>query len=354
MGELQFGLIAIGILVVAGVVFYNKWQERRYQRQAEAAFGSRHEDVLMRAGGGDDGARRVESSAPERIEPVLSSFAAPPGPAGAPKQVLAEFVDFIIPIEAPEEVLGAAMLDAAGAALDRCPRSVHLEGFDESLAAWELLDPDRGYSKMRAGLQLVDRHGPADSDEVAAFGAAVEHAAASLGMLATMPDPAAALARARELDQFCGDIDIKIAVHLVNDSTPFPGARVDAVAKAAGFELDEPDGKFRCRDESGAVVCALANFEPIPFKVDSLETLSTHAVTLELDVPRAPCGAFARFRDSSERMARQLNARVVDDNRQPVAASAFDAIGARLQAVHMAMEARGIAPGGTLALRLFS
>jgi len=60
--------------------------------------------VLMRAAGGDDG-RRTESQAPERVEPVLSSFAAAPGPAGAPKQVLAEFVDFIIPIEAPEEVV---------------------------------------------------------------------------------------------------------------------------------------------------------------------------------------------------------------------------------------------------------
>lgn len=352
MGELQFGLITIGLVVVAGVVFYNKWQERRYRRQAEAAFGSRHEDVLMRAGGGD--VQRTQAPAPDRIEPVLSSYAAAPEREGAPKQILVEFVDFIVPIEAPEEVSGAALLDAAGDALDRCPRSVHLEGFDGVLARWELLDPERSYSKMRAGLQLVDRRGPADEDEVAAFGAAVEQAAASLGMLATMPDPAPALARARELDQFCGDIDIKIAVHLVNDNTPFPGARVDAVAKAAGFELDEPDGKFRCRDETGAVVCALANFEPIPFKVDSLETLSTHAVTLELDVPRAPRGAFARFREASERMARQLNARVVDDNRQPVAASAFDAIAAQLQAVHAAMEARGIAPGGTLALRLFS
>ena len=44
----------------------------------------------------------------------------------------------------------------------------------------------------------------------------------------------------------------------------------------------------------------------------------------------------------------------MDDNRQPVGASAFDAIGAQLQAMHGAMEARGISPGGALALRLFS
>ncbi len=351
MGELQFGLIAIGTLVVAGVFFYNKWQERRYRRQAEAAFGSRHEDVLMRSGGEGP---RADADAVERIEPMLSSFRAAPDPAGLSRQVLAELADFIIPIESADDVPGATVLDAAAATLDRCPRSVHLEGFDEKLASWELIDPERSYSRMRAGLQLVDRRGPADADEVAAFGTAVEEAAASLGMLATMPDPAEALARAKELDQFCGEIDIRIAVHLVNDSAPFPGAMVDAAAKGAGFELDEPDGKFRCRDETGTVVCALANFEPIPFKVDSLETLSTRGVTLELDVPRAPRGAFARFREMSERLARELNARVVDDNRQPLGAGAFEAIGVQLQAVHRAMEARGIAPGGALALRLFS
>ncbi|HUL93594.1 MAG TPA: cell division protein ZipA C-terminal FtsZ-binding domain-containing protein [Burkholderiales bacterium] len=352
MGELQFGLIAIGTLVVAGVFFYNKWQERRYQRRAEAAFGSRHEDVLMRSGTGEG--QGGERPASDRIEPVLSSLGTAPGPGRSSRQVLTEFVDFIVPIESPEEVSGASMLDAAGAAFDRCPRSVHLEGYDEALASWELVDPDRSYSRMRVGLQLVDRRGAADADELAAFATVVEGAATSLGMLAAVPDPAQALARAKELDRFCSELDIRIAVHLANDNTPFAGTRVDAAAKAAGFELDEPDGKFRRKDANGAVICVLENSEPIPFKLDSLDTLSTHAVTLEIDVPRAPPGAFARFREAAERIGKQLNARIVDDNRQPVTAVAFDAIGTQLQAVHTALEARGIAPGGALALRLFS
>jgi hypothetical protein len=52
--------------------------------------------------------------------------------------------------------------------------------------------------------------------------------------------------------------------------------------------------------------------------------------------------------------ARGLKARIVDDNREPLGSAAFDAIGTQLQAVHGSMEARGIAPGGALALRLFS
>lgn len=352
MGELQFGLIAIGVLVVAGVFLYNRRQEQRYQRDAEAAFGARHEDVLLRAGGQPPPA----PAELERIEPRLSGLAAAPAfePEAPSRQVLAESFDFIIPVEASDDISGASMLEAAGAALERCPRSVHLEGFDEKLAAWELIDPERGYSRMRAGLQLVDRRGVAGPDEVDAFGAAVEEAAASLGMLATMPDPIPALELAKELDQFCGEVDIRIAVHLVNENAPFAGAKLDAVAKGAGFELDEPDGKFRRRDEAGRVVCALVNQEPIPFKVDSLESLSTRGVTLELDVPRTPRGAFAGFREVAERFAKQLNARVVDDNGQPLSPGGFHAIGAQLEAVHGAMEARGIAPGGTLALRLFS
>lgn len=355
MGELQLGLVSIGALVVAGVFVYNKWQERRYQRDAEAAFASRHADVLMRSDGGPGQAEdRENSPGSGRVEPALESFDGAQDGAPSSGQILTESLDFIIPIETPEEVSGAALLDAAGSALDRCPRSVHLEGFDEGLSTWELLNPDRRYSKMRAGLQLVDRRGPADAEELATFANAVEGAAGSLGALATMPDPAPALARARELDHFCGEVDIRIAVHVVTDAQPFPGAEVDIIARAAGFELDESEGKFRCRDDAGQVICALANFEPIPFTVDSLETLSTHAVTLEMDVPRTPRGAFAHFRHAAQVFAQRLNARVVDDNRQTVSPGAFEAIGVQLQAVHRSMEAHGIAPGGPLALRLFS
>jgi FtsZ-interacting cell division protein ZipA len=203
-------------------------------------------------------------------------------------------------------------------------------------------------------MQLVDRRGAADAEELAAFGAAMERTAASIGALAIVPDPASALAKASELDRFCGEIDIRIAVHIISDAAPLTGTQLAGLAKAAGFRLDEPDGKFRLRDEAGRVICALANFEPTPLNVDGLNALSTRGVTLELDVPRVPHGAFARFRDSARMFARELKARIVDDNREPLGPAAFDAIGTQLQVVHGSMEAHGIAPGGALALRLFS
>jgi hypothetical protein len=47
MSELQLGLLIVGALAVAGVIFYNRIQERRVRRTAEQAFTSRHADVLL-------------------------------------------------------------------------------------------------------------------------------------------------------------------------------------------------------------------------------------------------------------------------------------------------------------------
>ena len=47
MSELQIGLLAIGAVVVAGVLIYNRVQEGRARRDAERNFRSGHEDVLI-------------------------------------------------------------------------------------------------------------------------------------------------------------------------------------------------------------------------------------------------------------------------------------------------------------------
>jgi hypothetical protein len=349
MSELQLGLLAIGAAVVAGVFFYNKWQERRYRREVQAGFTSRHDDVLMGLRGSAEQANQASSS--DYADPALGSL---DGQAGASGRGLSEVLDFVIPIETPEEVPAAAVLGAAAAALERCSKPILWEGFHQEQNTWEPLAPDRSYSRLRAGMQLVDRRGSADEEQLAAFGAAIEEAAASVEVLATVPDAASAMTKAKELDSFCGEVDIRVAVHILNDAAPFSGARLAGLAKSLGFKLDDAEGKFLSRDKDGRVLFAVLNFGAASFDVDRLNSLSLQGVTLELDVPRTPPGAFGQFRDLARSLAQGLGARIVDDNRQLLGAAAFDAIGARVQAVHASMEARGIVPGGALALRLFS
>ena len=62
MTELQMGLIGLGAAAVVGVLGYNKWQEYRHRKLAEAMLKPGHDDVLF-------GAAKVASGV--RSEPEL-------------------------------------------------------------------------------------------------------------------------------------------------------------------------------------------------------------------------------------------------------------------------------------------
>ncbi|MDO9636874.1 MAG: hypothetical protein Q7I95_07925, partial [Thiobacillus sp.] len=65
MSDLQISLLVIGVAIVAGVVAFNWVQERRFRKQADAAFQSPMGDALMQ----QPGSALRETA--ERIEPAL-------------------------------------------------------------------------------------------------------------------------------------------------------------------------------------------------------------------------------------------------------------------------------------------
>ena len=67
MTELQLGLIGLGASAVVGVFAYNKWQEYRHRKLAEAVFKPQHDDVLL---GATPPVAKVEA-APLRSEPEI-------------------------------------------------------------------------------------------------------------------------------------------------------------------------------------------------------------------------------------------------------------------------------------------
>ena len=360
MNDLQIGLVAIGVFVVAAVLGYNKWQEARYRREADRNLKSSHEDVLMGESGAQSGTdpQQVQVSQPapegERIEPTFgTSVASAPEAIAEDMSSLTEAIDFIVPIEAGEEVEGEAMIDASGQALAGFSKQVRLEGY--GAAGWEALRPAGRYSRMRAGIQLADRRGAVSADELATFGASVQQAAAGVGALASVPDRSEAIARAGDLDRFCGEVDIAIAMHVVSTRTLFAGTKIRALAEAAGLSL-EVDGRFRRRDDRARVLFELGNMDRTPFRADTMRSISAAGLTLELDVPRAPetARSFEQMRDFARHLAQALDGAIVDDNRASVSAAAFDKILAQVQAVQRTMAERSIAAGSPTALRLFS
>jgi FtsZ-interacting cell division protein ZipA len=353
MSELQLGLLGIGVLVVAGVLIYNKLQEARLKRQAEEVFGSRHDDVLLSGKSGDRVSASQRPSAPdERIEPTLS---APPAERGETSGMLDPSIDFIATLEADKAIAGEAISTAIVDNLAAPAKAVSWECYNRQTARWEPLDAAGEYDRLRAGLQLADRKGAVSQQELSDFATMAQAVAEAIGANSTPPETGAALQRAQQLDALCADVDVQIGLNLITRGGPVRGTRIRALAEAHGLVL-ERDGRFHRRDDSGMELFSLCNMEEAAFSAEGMKELATKGLTLLFDVARVPGGivAFDRFVEFTRALAEALSAGIVDDNRQPLDDAGLGKIRAQLQALYAGMENQGIPAGSPLALRLFS
>ena len=339
MSEFQLGLLFIGALAIVGVIVYNRIQERLAGRRAERAFGSQHADVLL------------GESAPRR-EPTLEPVARKPDhKSGASTHVLPdEALDYVISLTVRRPLSVSAFLEYWGPLEHRFARQALAAGSEDG-SVWRRIaqgDP-AAYGAFQSALQLVSRAGVVSEGELIEFRSEVENLAAALGATVAAPEMKRAMERARELDQFCVDADIQIALNLVAaDEIPLSAAKLDSAITAAGLER-VADGAYALRDATRHVLCTVS---PLPgASEDEFAKLGFH-----LDVPRVP--VVRKTYESMVRLAGQLAARLggtlVDDNGRPLDEQSLAAIGAELDAVRQALEGRGLPPGGPLALRLFS
>jgi ZipA, C-terminal FtsZ-binding domain len=351
MSELQLGLLGIGVLVVIGVLIYNKLQEARLKRQTGEVFGSRQDDVLMGRSSGDTVPER--SAGPvERIEPTMS---APPAEHGEASGLLDSRIDFIATLETDRALAGESISTAIVDSLADPAKAVSWECYNRQTANWEPLSATGEYDMLRVGLQLADRKGAATQQELTDFAAMAQTVAEVIGASSTLAEPVAALERAQQLDALCADVDVQIGLNLISRGGPFPGTRIRALAQAHGLVL-ESDNRFHRRDDSGLELYTLCNMDAAVFSADGMTELATKGLTLLFDVARVPGGiaTFDRFVELTRALADALSAAIVDDNRHPLDDAALGKIRAQLLALYASMEDQGIPAGSLLALRLFS
>lgn len=390
MTELQLGLIGLGGVAVVGVFAYNKWQEYRHRKLAEAVFRPQHEDVLL--GGGPKAP--VTEIAPERsepefrneaaaepagrLEPVFAEpvFAEPqfvederivevpenihvrapaPEPVAAAEPVIdlpplfaeapaepevdipapplpAELLDprleFIVAMELVEPVAAAQILHSQREVLHRLNKPVHWVGFNERNREWERLvaGSNQPVRRLRIGLQLVNRLGPVSEGEVAIFTNAMRALADELMAVADMPS-SRVLDQAAEIDRFCAAVDLEIGINLVSRASAFSGTKIRALAEAAGMQLGI-DGLFTRYDDEGRAQFSLQNFESTQFSPETVRSLTTHGLTFILDVPKVDHGerVFGQMSELAKRFADTLQGALVDDNRQPLSDSQLEHI----------------------------
>jgi len=344
MSDLQIALVGIGILVVGGVYAFNLWQERKLRQRLEKAFGGERDDALLKKA-----APEAADPAEPRIEPRIGgeSVAAVAAPAAGGADPL---IEFVASIESAAPVGDAALRELLSQ-LATFGKPARVLGRDDR-GSWRVLDrgSHAGCRTLQAALQLVNRSGPLHAPQLNGFCDALRAWGAKHGAAVETGDTAAALEAARELDAFCGDMDVAIGINVVAPpGSAFSTEQVAEAAAAAGFSL-EPDGLFHSVDAEGRTLFTMESHEPEP------QAQQTSGMTLLLDVPRVAdgIGVFDRMVEAGSAIAERLGGIVVDDNRTPLQQAGLARIRQQLQDIHAAMAARDIAAGSPRAQRLFA
>lgn len=377
--ELQYGLIGLSVLAILGLVVYNLWQEYKARKHAEQAFRSNHHDVLLDGeaeaaippapGGRMEPALRVISpnpppqeaaTPPPQTNPPKAALRTSQGPSRLQEPVLdfeRQAIDCAVSIEAPAGVSASALFGAQQDVLAGVTRRLVWYGWSDLDRQWFEIDAFTPGSLTRAcvTLQLVDRRGAISENELDRFYQQLQRVCEQFLAVPRLPARADVLTKVAEIDRFCSEVDIQIALNIVAQSTSFSGTKLRSLAEAAGLVLGT-DGVYHAQDQVGQTLFALANQETVPFSNEQLRHLQTHGLSFVLDMPRVsgPMAAFDHMVAMANHFAESLGGIMVDDNRVPLSDRSVGLIRNQIGQFELQMERQSIPAGGEIAQRLFA
>ncbi len=354
LSELQISLVAIGVLVILGVVCFNWMQQRRYRQRVEKAFGAQHDDVLL---GGNisaldterieprldmastDDSQAFSDEEPDNEEPDILPENAEPEPgtqaepgaktetgaqaeAGAQAETGTESesrlpdvtaeqkpipsrgvrgqgtdtngVDYVVDIRSETLIADIGLTEIVQRKFD-FGKPVYWTGQRNVDAFWNEITAENqssrgGYVNLRGCLQLADRAGPVSEVSLSEFRDMVENFSARVNAAADCPDVQEAYGRAVLLDEFCAEVDVMVGINIVSKDSSIFTGAKVHVLAEASGFKLGTDGLFHYRDENNIPLFSLGNHESSPFLPGSIRTLTTHGVTFLLDVPRIADG----------------------------------------------------------------
>ena len=405
MSDLQIGLLVIGAVIVVAVLLFNWIQERRFRKQAAAAFQTPVADALMQPGAVPrETHNRVEPALREpvfdasgvhevaevneprlHIDADLAPAEAPtvahdeaPGPAprpaaapipvpqtpprppvqpvAAPAAPYDELIEYRIRLGS-EGVLANVFADAFNHSRT-LGKPVRWVGLPVGATEWEEVQPwrDVHYQQVVVTMQLADRNGAAQEEQLSALCALLQATGQAHGLRVACDDTVEALERAQAIDRFCVDVDVLIGLNVVARGEGAVNLmRIVREAESSGMVLGV-DGVFQLIDSRGEPLYALCNHDAEPFTSTVIEGQTSQGVTLQFDVPRGPDGlkVFDGMVAFGRKLANEVGGILVDDNLRPLTDTGIEKIRTQLTHIYERMEARGVPSGSRRALRLFS
>jgi hypothetical protein len=385
LSDLQIGLLVVGAAVVVAVLAFNWIQERRFRRQADAAFQGPVPDALMQDATPRETHERVEPSLQEQVldadaPPVhldtvlpVSGGAAAPAAATLRSAPAAERHSASLTSAAPaapydELIEYRARLGSDGVMADvfteafnqtrSLGKAVRWIGLPVGASAWEEVLPwrDVRYQQVMVTMQLADRNGAVQEEQLAALCEILQTMAQTHGLRLSCDDMVDALERAQAIDRFCVDVDVLIGLNVVARGEGAVNlTRIVHEAESSGMVLGG-DGVFQLLDSRGEPLYALCNHDAEPFAGEAVEGQTSQGVTLQFDVPRVPDGlkVFDGMVAFGRKLASETGGILVDDNLRPLTDTGIEKIRSQLVQIYERMEARGVPSGSRRSLRLFS
>jgi hypothetical protein len=369
MTDLQISLIIIGLLIVAAVFSYNKWQEYKARKSVDRAFSTAHDDVLMSPGKGASGTV-------DRTEPSFSNSNeySPPHDVGEPHEThhgvafeepvqdapeqpktvmqsrnlpVDELVDCIIPIALNAPMRGEKLLQSFQHVRHIGNKPVHLIGQDLN-GNWETIAHGGVYGAVRAGVQLANRNSALNEIEYSEVVMQLRQIADNLDAELDVPDMPKVITSARALHQFVSAYDAQLSVNVRSNGAPWAVSTLLAALTRQGFDL-RPDGRLVMPDGDGGALFTLStNVAP------GAET--TSLLTLLLNVPcvSPERDGFGAMIACARMLATRLHGTIVDDSGQPLDDAALAEIAGQVSVFYEDMQTADILAGSQRALRLFS
>jgi hypothetical protein len=350
MSEFQLSLLAIAAVVVVAVYAYGHWQQWRYRRSLDRGIGE------LRPARAEITETPQQSATPATPKEAPQHFITDK-PASDACDMLDDKLDYIISMTPKYPVMPEA-LDGFWPRRFDYGKTIQTCGCNAATGAWERVIPESpaSYSEFRIALQQVDRNGVISDTRLADFRELLGEIGRKQDADMVLPLADAALARARELDAFCAEVDQMIGLNLVGSGErPLFASEVARAVQPSGMSL-QADGTFHLFAADGATLFTLGASDGTPFQHHTLDQMQVKSLTLLLDIPRVrePAKCFDDMTMLAIEIAAVLRVTLVDDQRVILSKGAIAQIRDSVEAVEKRMLAGGITPGSALALRLFS
>lgn len=393
MTEFHASLVAIGAVVVIGVISYNKWQEWRAKKSVEQAFSPMEDDVLMSDGepiprqepvltpfdGPDlvhdahpraphgpldssddlpsvsvdaamDKADHILRDAGDTDADVSTARVAPARAAGdAPRKrsPLDPLVDLIVPLALEAPVRGEKVTQVFHTLHLVGNKPVRVVG-ETASGDWEPVAVGGIYRALQVGVQMATRNGSLSELEFSELASRLDQMADDLAASPQLPEMSDVIAAARALHQRVQDFDAKLSINVRANSSPWMIATLKPALQRQGMEL-RPDGKLVMPDGDGGQLFSVSvSADP------ASETTPQITLLLPVALVAPDREGFRAMTAFAKTIAGRLAGTVVDDVGQPLPESTLEAIGREVDAFYREMEQVGIPAGSPLAHRLFA